>query len=90
MENLSYDTIIIGAGLAGISAARTLIQNGVQDVLVLEGNGHFPLESNPCVSSALKKFILFSSRTSWRSSPNGIYTEFSFRLRCTIHTRRGW
>lgn len=36
MENLSYDTIIIGAGLAGISAARTLIQNGVQDVLVLE------------------------------------------------------
>lgn len=41
MEKLSYDTIIIGAGLAGISAARTLIQNGVKDVLVLEGNQVF-------------------------------------------------
>jgi cation diffusion facilitator CzcD-associated flavoprotein CzcO len=38
MEKTSYDTIIIGAGLAGISAARTLIQNGVKDVLILEGN----------------------------------------------------
>jgi hypothetical protein len=38
MEKTSYDTVIIGAGLAGISAARTLIQNGVKDVLILEGN----------------------------------------------------
>ena len=41
MEKVSYDTIIIGAGLAGISAARSLIQNGVQDVLVLEDNQVF-------------------------------------------------
>lgn len=33
----SYDTIIIGAGLAGISAARTLLQNNVKDILILEG-----------------------------------------------------
>ena len=38
MEKTFYDTVIIGAGLAGISAARTLIQNGVKDVLILEGN----------------------------------------------------
>jgi cation diffusion facilitator CzcD-associated flavoprotein CzcO len=37
MEKTNYDTIVIGAGLAGISAARTLIQNGVKDVLILEG-----------------------------------------------------
>lgn len=39
MEKVFYDTIIIGAGLAGISAARTLVQNGITDILVLEGNG---------------------------------------------------
>ena len=33
----TYDTIIIGAGLAGISAARTLLQNNVKDILILEG-----------------------------------------------------
>lgn len=32
-----YDTIIIGAGLAGVSAARTLYQNGNKNILVLEG-----------------------------------------------------
>ena len=38
MENLAvYDTIIIGAGLAGISAARTLYLNGIKNILVLEG-----------------------------------------------------
>ena len=43
MEKTSYDTIIIGAGLAGISAARTLIQNGVKDILILEGKGNLLL-----------------------------------------------
>lgn len=37
MEKVSYDTIIIGAGLAGISAARTLYKNGVKDILIVEG-----------------------------------------------------
>ena len=32
-----YDVIVIGAGLAGISAAKTLYLNGVKNVLVLEG-----------------------------------------------------
>lgn len=38
MEKTSYDVIIIGAGLAGVSAARTLYQNGIKDILILEGN----------------------------------------------------
>lgn len=38
MEKLTYDTIIIGAGLAGVSAARTLLQNNIKDVLILEGS----------------------------------------------------
>ena len=37
MENVIYDTVIVGAGLAGVSAARTLYLNGIQNILVLEG-----------------------------------------------------
>ena len=36
-DKREYDVIVIGAGLAGISAARTLFVNGIKDVLVLEG-----------------------------------------------------
>lgn len=43
MENKVYEAIIIGAGMAGVSAARTLYQNGIKDILILEGNSslHF-------------------------------------------------
>ena len=37
MENQVYDTIIVGAGLAGVSAALTLYQKGIKNILVLEG-----------------------------------------------------
>lgn len=40
MENNIYDTIIIGAGMAGVSAARTLYQNGIKNILILEGSNH--------------------------------------------------
>jgi cation diffusion facilitator CzcD-associated flavoprotein CzcO len=40
MENNVYDTIIIGAGMAGVAAARTLYQNGIKNILVLEGNNN--------------------------------------------------
>eukprot|EP00095_Tigriopus_kingsejongensis_P004146 maker-scaffold703_size109190-snap-gene-0.19 protein:Tk04146 transcript:maker-scaffold703_size109190-snap-gene-0.19-mRNA-1 annotation:"peroxisomal n1-acetyl-spermine spermidine oxidase" len=36
LPNSTYRVIIIGAGIAGISAAHYLVQNGVSDVLVLE------------------------------------------------------
>lgn len=36
-DKKEYDVIVIGAGLAGISAAKTLYLNGVKDVLILEG-----------------------------------------------------
>ena len=42
----TYDTIIIGAGLAGISAARTLLQNNIKDILILEGRNRKPSTSN--------------------------------------------
>ncbi len=78
MEKTSYDTIIIGAGLAGISAARTLIQNGVKDILVLEGNGNTAwLETQQVILTPEIRHQILSSRTSRRTCPYGIYPEFS-------------
>lgn len=34
----SHMVIIIGAGISGLAAAKTLIERGIKDVLVLEGN----------------------------------------------------
>jgi len=33
--------IIVGAGIAGLAAAKTLVQNGVKDVRILEGKQDF-------------------------------------------------
>ena len=35
-EDESYDAVIVGAGLAGIQAARTLINSGITSILILE------------------------------------------------------
>jgi len=35
-----YDAVIVGAGWAGISAAKALLDNGVDDVLVLEAQDY--------------------------------------------------
>ena len=35
-----YDAVIVGAGWAGIRAAQTLIESGIEDVLVLEANDY--------------------------------------------------
>ena len=35
-EMSEYRVAIIGAGIAGCTAARTLIENGVNDVIILE------------------------------------------------------
>ncbi|WP_406688061.1 NAD(P)-binding protein, partial [Rossellomorea vietnamensis] len=32
----TYEVIIIGGGLSGIMAARTLMENGVKDILIVE------------------------------------------------------
>lgn len=36
----SYDAVIVGAGWAGIKAAATLLENGVENILVLEGSDY--------------------------------------------------
>jgi thioredoxin reductase len=33
-----HEVIIVGAGLAGLGAARTLLSAGISDVVILEGN----------------------------------------------------
>lgn len=35
-----YDAVIVGAGWAGISAAKALIEEGVDNILVLEANDY--------------------------------------------------
>ena len=36
-ENADADVLILGAGMSGISAARTLYENGVTDFIILDG-----------------------------------------------------
>ena len=42
--------VIIGAGIAGLSAAEHLVQNGIEDILILEARdrvgGRFLIEVN--------------------------------------------
>ena len=35
-----YDAVIVGAGWAGISAAKALLENGVDNILVLEAHDY--------------------------------------------------
>ena len=35
-----YDAVIVGAGWAGISAAKALLEDGVENILVLEANDY--------------------------------------------------
>ena len=45
MDPNHFDVIIIGAGLAGLSAARTFIDANITNILILEGwfQTYFPL-----------------------------------------------
>jgi thioredoxin reductase len=34
---MNCQVIIVGAGIAGLAAAKTLVDNGLQDIIILEG-----------------------------------------------------
>lgn len=40
IQKKKYDAVIVGAGWAGIKAAQTLIENGVENILVLEAHDY--------------------------------------------------
>ena len=40
IQKHKYDAVIVGAGWAGIKAAQTLIENGVENILVLEAHNY--------------------------------------------------
>ncbi|XP_076105042.1 spermine oxidase-like isoform X2 [Mytilus galloprovincialis] len=40
LENVELDVIIVGGGMAGIAAAQQLLQNGVNNILVLEAQDY--------------------------------------------------
>jgi NADPH-dependent 2,4-dienoyl-CoA reductase/sulfur reductase-like enzyme len=40
IQKNKYDAVIVGAGWAGIKAAQTLIENGVENILVLEAHNY--------------------------------------------------
>ena len=36
-----YDVVIVGAGIAGLAAARTLLLSGIKNIIILEGKYWF-------------------------------------------------
>jgi heterodisulfide reductase subunit A-like polyferredoxin len=61
ISKMSAQVIIIGSGMAGLSAAKKLIENGITDILVLEGQNRIggrtytvPFGKNPTVHFNLK------------------------------------
>lgn len=40
IQKKKYDAVIVGAGWAGIKAAATLLENGVENILVLEAHNY--------------------------------------------------
>jgi thioredoxin reductase len=52
----SCQVIIVGAGIAGLAAAKTLVDSGLQDIIILEG------EEN--IYNLLKFYFIFPSKES--------------------------
>jgi cation diffusion facilitator CzcD-associated flavoprotein CzcO len=40
-DKYTSDVLVLGAGMAGIAAAKTLTELGVKNILVLEGSNRF-------------------------------------------------
>jgi choline dehydrogenase-like flavoprotein len=66
---MNCQVIIVGAGIAGLAAAKTLVDNGLQDIIILEG------EQN--ISNLLKfNVIILSKEYFQKISPQNILCIF--------------
>lgn len=56
MEN-NYSVLIVGAGIAGLSCAKYLIENHIDDFLILEANEHI---GGRCQTSSFCTYFHFN------------------------------
>ena len=45
-DKYTSDVLVLGAGMAGIAAAKTLTELGVTNIMVVEGSNRFIVVSN--------------------------------------------
>lgn len=72
--------VVVGAGVAGLSAAATLLEHNVSDVIVLEASGHIGGRAHTLeFGMPLVKFVLYKGIKCYLYyKPNAVSAAYSF------------